>query len=189
MSQKCEQFSYGTFGGYLGDFWSPYVKLFGLKLLLEVQLTKRACVYMVVQARMDYIRARIAEGCQVHIASSFSAQSGRDKVRFIIDQVTNIVPLMSQAMTLRILDTVTSLSDAAVTMDRGHNHSDGKCEICLGMTSLSSEPSSLSQRSIARPSLSNMSTSVPSTLRTGPVAGPSYSNASTSMPCTYARVR
>ena len=93
---------------------------------------------------MDYIRARIAEGCQVHIASSFSAQSGRDKVRFIIDQVPNVVPLMSQAMTLRSLDTVVSLADAAATMDRGHKHSDGKCEICLWMTSLPSKPSSLS---------------------------------------------
>ena len=25
MSQKCEQFLYGIFGGYVWDFWSPYV--------------------------------------------------------------------------------------------------------------------------------------------------------------------
>ena len=96
---------------------------------------------MVVGARLAYIRSKVEDGHQMHIAWSFSAASNLDKVKFIICRVSHVVPKTSQFATLRILDTVVSLAANAVTMDRGHKHSDGCCEVCLWMTPLVSSVS------------------------------------------------
>lgn len=100
---------------------------------------------MVVSARLAWARGLIASGAPAHITVGSAAHQGRAKAKIRIYQSRGITSMVTRSLLLVALDGIAQNSQIAITVDRGHLHSDGCSEICLWLDSPSASPSHAEQ--------------------------------------------
>ena len=95
---------------------------------------------MVVGARLLHLRQLALEGAQMHIVQSFSLQSGKFKVKFLVGSVGAVVPPHFRQMHVECIDSLLALMQDYIVMDRGHKHSGGQSQICLWFANREAQP-------------------------------------------------
>jgi len=86
---------------------------------------------MAVAARWQFLLDKTMAGHQLHVALSYSAHSGRCKVKVVVDPRPALVPMEARTMIQQVLGQLASVSQNANTMDRGHKHSDGRSAVAF----------------------------------------------------------
>ena len=83
--------------------------------------------------RLSWISSKLALGHQVWMTHTFSRETGRTKVKFIVGAEPGVIPKLHMLMFRCAIESLTALVSIpeVVVMDRGHKHSDGRSEICL----------------------------------------------------------
>ena len=88
---------------------------------------------MVISARLSWLREQVLAGHNVTVHFSYNSQTGKDKVRFLINRhgalkfdESNTSSLIPSA-----IDLVSSSSICHAVVDRGHRFSDGSAEACF----------------------------------------------------------
>ena len=85
---------------------------------------------MVALARLAWLRGHMLSGRRVSLHVSHSAESGKDKVRFLLHPATSGSDVVSP-MLLSAIALVADTCAHGVVVDRGHQHSKGLSEICF----------------------------------------------------------
>ena len=76
----------------------------------------------------------------MHIVQSFSSQSGKFKVKFLVGSVGAMVPSHFRQMHVECIDSIMALMHEYIVTDRGHKHSAGQSQICLWFASREAQP-------------------------------------------------
>ena len=119
----------------LSHFDSSCCLFYGL-----AESTLLSCRTMVVGARLLHLRQLALEGAQMHIVQSFSLQSGKFKVKFLVGSVGAVVPPHFRQMHVECIDSILALMQDYIVMDRGHKHSVGQSQICLWFANREAQP-------------------------------------------------
>ena len=77
---------------------------------------------MVVGARLLHLRRLALDGAQMHIVQSYSSQSGKFKVKFLVGSVGAMVPSHFRQMHVDCIDSILALMNDYIVTDRGHKH-------------------------------------------------------------------
>ena len=80
---------------------------------------------MVVQGRIEFIRRKVADGFDVHVAFSCLGASGKHKVKVHIGSHPDVIPVLCRGRLARTIDLLSDWCTDCVVVDRGHKQSNG----------------------------------------------------------------